>query len=187
MSERARELPDRIVTDLDELYLTEYSVYKTESFSLATQKLVNVNVLLTHLAFAALKAGLTEGRFCFFTQDVKLFADLIPAGKAGAAVVFYDFHSYPVTGGGDARLRGLTEWRVERAPETPYSDAKLYRTFSDGVNLPLLNEQFQITLRVESVKPARWIAQTIYNIGLKAIGVINNRLHPIPLFQTLCI
>ena len=144
-----RELPEKIVVDYDELYLTEYSVYKTESFSLATAKLVNVNVLLTHLAFSALKAGVRQGRFSFCAQKVRLYADIDPARKEGAAVIFYDFKSYPVTGDGDARLRGIVEWALERAPMTPYADNKLYRTFSDGVNLPLLNEEQQRIVRSE--------------------------------------
>ena len=148
-AEQARELPERVVVDYDELYLTEYSVYKTESFSLATAKLVNVNVLLTHLAFAALKAGISEGRFSFSSSDVKLYADFDPAGREGATVVYYDFKSYPVTGDGDTRLRGVREWRVERAPAAPYPRNKLYRTFSDRVNLPLLNEEQERIVRSE--------------------------------------
>jgi len=149
MPAEQREVPERIVVEYDELYLTEYSVYKTESFSLATAKLVNVNVLLTHLAFSALKAGLREGRFCFFTQDVKLYADFDPVGKEGATIVYYDFRSYPVTGDGDSRLRGIKEWRVEHAPASPYAKNKLYRTFSDKVNLPLLNDEQQRIVRTE--------------------------------------
>ena len=148
-AEQTRELPERVVVDYDELYLTEYSVYKTERFSLATMKLVNVNVLLTHLAFAALKAGISEGRFCFFKEDVKVYADFDPTAKEGATVVYYDFRSYPVTGEGDTRLRGVKEWRVERAPETPYDRNKLYRTFSDRVNLPLLNAEQERIVRSE--------------------------------------
>ena len=49
---------ERITVDYDTLFLTEYSVYKTESLSLATAKLAGVNLLLTHLAFSALAAGL---------------------------------------------------------------------------------------------------------------------------------
>ena len=140
-SENRREIPDRIVVSYDELYLTEYSVLKTEDFSLATSKLLNVNVLLTHLAFSALEAGVREGHFSFTAGDVTLFAHFIPTRKEGAAVIFYAFRSYPVTGEGDPRLRGLTEWKVEKALPAHYLGNKLYRTFSEGVNLPLLNEE----------------------------------------------
>ena len=136
-----RTFTDKIVVDYDEMYLTEYSVYKTEEFSLATNKLVNVNLVLTHLAFSALKAGIREGRFLFRSGDVALAADFLPERKEGAAVIFYDFLSYPVVGEGDGRLRGRTEWHAERTQGGAYPANKLYRTFSSEVNLPLLNEE----------------------------------------------
>ena len=136
-----KRVPDRIVVDYDEMYLTEYSVYKTEAFSLATNRLVNVNLLLTHLAFSALKEGIREGRFLFSAADVHITADFIPEGKDGAEVVFYAFRSYPIVGDGDDRLKGLFEWRVERAREEVYLANKLYRTYSNDINLPLLNEE----------------------------------------------
>ena len=140
---------EKIVVDHDELYLTEYSVYKTEDFSLATAKLANVNVLLTHLASSALRAGLREGHFSFYAEDVKLFAAFEPAFRDGAAVIFYAFRSYLVTHEGDPRLKGLDEWRVERTAASPYRDRKLYRTFSEEVNLPLLNEEQNAIVRAE--------------------------------------
>lgn len=141
MSE-AQRLPERVVVDFDDYYLTEYSVFKTESLSLATEKLVGVNLLLTHLAFAALAAGIREGAYCFSAEDVKFFARFSLTGDArtgGANVVFYDFRSYPVTASGDGRLRGLTEFRVERAAAPDVCYSKLYRTFSAETNLPLLD------------------------------------------------
>ena len=137
------KLPERVVVRYDDLYLTEYSVFKTESLSLATEKLTGVNLLLTHLAFAALSAGIREGAYCFSAEDVKFFAcfsSLTGARTGGASVIFYDFRSYPVTTGGDGRLKGLTEFRVERAIEPDIAFHKLYRTFSAEVNLPLLDE-----------------------------------------------
>jgi len=135
------ERTDKIVVRYDAMYLTEYSVYKTEDFTLATSKLSHVNVLLTHLAFAALAAGYRDGFFSFAAEDVKLFAHFDPVFKEGAAVVFYDFKSYPVTHGGDTRLVGLTEFKAEKVPAETYRGNKLYRTFSDGINLPLLNDE----------------------------------------------
>ena len=142
MSE-AQRLPERVVVDYNGYYLTEYSVFKTESLSLATEKLVGVNLLLTHLAFAALAAGIREGAYCFSAEDVKFFARFSLTGDArvgGANVIFYDFRSYPITSSGDGRLRGLTEFRVERAATPDVSYTKLYRTFSSETNLPLLDD-----------------------------------------------
>ena len=136
-------LPDRLVVRYDEWYLTEYSVYKTESLSVATEKLAGVNLLLTHLAFAALAAGVREGTYCFSAENVKFFACFSSSATArtqGASVVFYDFRSYPVTSSGDRRLKGLSEFRVEKAPQSDLSFTKLYRTFSAETNLPLLDE-----------------------------------------------
>ena len=136
-------IPERVVLDYDSIYLTEYSVYKTEALALSTRKLAGVNLLLTHLAFAALKAGIREGAYGFSAKDVKffaLFSSSPEAGRGGASVVFYDFKSYPVTTAGDMRLKGVVDFRVERAvaPTNPFT--KLYRTFSAEVNLPLLDD-----------------------------------------------
>lgn len=138
------KLPERIVVRFDDLYLTEYSVFKTESLALATEKLAGVNLLLTHLAFAALAAGIREGAYAFSAEGVKFFASFSRAQGArsgGASVVFYSFKSYPVTTAGDRRLKGLTEFRVERASTPDLSAVKIYRTFSAEVNLPLLDEK----------------------------------------------
>ena len=137
------KLPERIVIRYDDFYLTEYSVFKTEFLTLATDKLSGVNLLLTHLAFAALAAGIREGAYAFSAGDVKFFASFSSSATprtGGASVVFYDFKSYPVTAGGDSRLKGLSEFRVERALAPDLSFAKVYRTFSAEVNLPLLDE-----------------------------------------------
>lgn len=136
-------LPEKVVIHSDDLYLTEYSVFKTESLALATDKLSGVNLLLTHLAFAALAAGIREGGYAFSAEDVKFFAYFSLSASArtgGASVIFYDFRSYPVTTGGDRRLKGLTEFKVERASAPDLSAAKIYRTFSAEVNLPLLDK-----------------------------------------------
>ena len=143
-SMQAKKVPERISIDIGALYLTEYSVFKTESFSLSTAKLAGVNLLLTHLAYAALQAGMREGAYCFFAEDVKLFALFshnTPGRERGASVIFYDFRSYPVTSAGDGRLKGLTEFRVEPALAPEPHFGKLYRTFSSEVNLPLLDEE----------------------------------------------
>ena len=58
---------------------------------------------------------------------------------------------------------------------------------SNVVPFPSLYEQIQIAFRVESLKPAWGIAQTIYYIGLKAVGVIDNRLNTISLFKALSV
>jgi len=133
------------MVDLDESYLTEYSVCKTEEFSLATDKLAGVNLLITHLAFAALRCGIREGAFSFSAGEVRFFAEFFsadaPLKKLGAAVIFYGYRSYLATEAGDARLKGLTEFRVEKAVSPALSYGKLYRTFSAEVNLPLLNEE----------------------------------------------
>ena len=137
------KIPERVQIEYDSLYLTEYSVYKTEALALSLKKLVGVNLLLTHLAFAALKAGIRDGAYRFFAKDVvffALFSSVTPGKGKGASVVFYDFRSYPVTAAGDTRLKGLTEFRVEKTlPPVCHFD-KLYRTFSAEVNLPLLDE-----------------------------------------------
>ena len=138
----ATRLPDKVVIRSDDLYLTEYSVFKTESLALATDKLSGVNMLLTHLAFAALAAGIREGGYAFSAEDVKFFASFSLSASVrtgGASVIFYDFKSYPVTTGGDRRLKGLSEFKVERASAPDLSYAKIYRTFSAEVNLPLLD------------------------------------------------
>ena len=142
-SERDGRIPERVVIENDALYLTEYSVYKTESLALSTQKLAGVNLLLTHLAFAALKSGIREGAYVFSAESVKffaLFSRQTPMGRGGASVVFYDFRSYPILTAGDSRLKGLGEFRVERAMAPRLSFDKLYRTFSAEVNLPLLDD-----------------------------------------------
>ena len=142
MAEGAR-LPERIVVNYDDLYLTEYSVFKTESLSLATERLAGVNLLLTHLAFSALAAGIKEGAYAFSAENVKFFAcfsQKATAKTGGASVVFYAFKSYPVTAAPDRRLMGLSEFRVERALPPDAQFGKLYRTFSADVNLPLLDE-----------------------------------------------
>lgn len=134
---------ERITVDYDTLFLTEYSVYKTEAFSLATAKLSGVNLLLTHLAFSALSAGIREGAYCFSAEDTRLFAlftDLMPGRREGASVVFYEFRSYPVTTAGDGRLKGLSEFRVEKTLSPDGVFGKLYRTFSAEMNLPLLDD-----------------------------------------------
>ena len=136
-------MPEKVVVRYDDFYLTEYSVFKTESLSLATEKLTGVNLLLTHLAFAALSAGIREGAYVFSAEDVKFFACFSLSGKGrtgGASVIYYDFRSYPVTATGDRRLKGLSEFRVERAPHPDLAFTKLYRTFSAETNLPLLDE-----------------------------------------------
>ena len=136
-------LPEKVVIRMDDLYLTEYSVFKTESLALATDKLSGVNLLLTHLAFAALAAGIREGGYAFSAENVKFFASFSLSASArtgGAGVIFYDFKSYPVTTSGDRRLKGLTEFKVERASAPDLSGAKIYRTFSAEVNLPLLDK-----------------------------------------------
>ena len=141
--QEGNKLPERIVVRFDDLYLTEYSVFKTESLALATEKLSGVNLLLTHLAFAALAAGIREGAYAFSAEDVKFFASFSRAHSlraGGASVVFYAFKSYPVTTSGDRRLKGLSEFRVEKAPVPDLVGLKMYRTFSSEVNLPLLDK-----------------------------------------------
>ena len=137
------KIPERVTIEYDTLYLTEYSVYKTEDLALSAKKLDGLNLLLTHLAFAALKAGVREGAYRFSAKDVKffaLFSTLTPGKGKGASVVFYDFKSYPVTAAGDNRLKGLFEFRVEKTAMPVCRFDKLYRTFSSEVNLPLLDE-----------------------------------------------
>ena len=154
MAESGREgrTTERVKVDFDSLYLTEYSVYKTESFALSTRKLAGVNALLTHLAFSALKAGIREGAYSFSAEDVKffaLFSPVTPMRKEGASVIFYEFRSYPVTTSGDGRLRGLSEFRVEKALSPEPCFGKLYRTFSAEINLPLLDEKQKEILGIE--------------------------------------
>ena len=137
-------LPERVVIRYDDFYLTEYSVFKTEGFSLATEKLSGTNLFLTHLAFSALEEGIRDGDYAFSAESVKLFARFSPSeqgGTRGASVVFYDFRSYPVTSSGDRRLLSISEVRVERAASPTSSFRKLYRTFSAEVSLPLLDDK----------------------------------------------
>ena len=143
-------IPDRVSLDYGALYLTEYSVCKTESLALSTAKLAGVNALLTHLAFAALKAGIREGAYRFTAENVTFFALFSPEGATrGASVVFYDFKSYPVTTAGDPRLKGLSEFRVERSVSPVPLFGKLYRTFGEETAHPILDEKQSAIVRVE--------------------------------------
>ena len=147
----AGKIPERVTVHYDELYLTEYSVFKTETLALATVKLSGVNTLLTHLAFALLKAGVREGAYRLTAEDVTFFALFSPETphRGGASVIFYDFRSYPVTTGGDPRLKGLSEFRLEKtiAPDSRFG--KLYRTFGEETALPLLDEAQSAIVRTE--------------------------------------
>ena len=89
------ESKERTLLRLGKWYLTEYSVFKTEEFSLATKRLSSVNETLTLLAFAALKQGFREGCYVFHGGKVSLYARLFPSfrGSRGSAVVFYKFAS----------------------------------------------------------------------------------------------
>ncbi|MBO4472453.1 MAG: hypothetical protein J5765_01455 [Clostridia bacterium] len=143
-------IPDRVTLDYGSLYLTEYSVCKTEALTLSTMKLAGVNALLTHLAFAALKAGIAEGAYRFTAENVTFFALFSPEGTArGASVVFYDFKSYPVTSAGDPRLKGLSEFRVERTASPELRLSKLYRVFGSESAHPILDEKQSAIVRME--------------------------------------
>ena len=50
-------------------------------------------------------------------------------------------------------------------------------------SVSLLNKQLQVVLCMESIQPSWWVAQAINYIGLKTIGVVDNRLYPISLFK----
>ena len=146
----AGRLPDRLVVDYGSLYLTEYSVCMTESVALSTAKLAGVNPLLTHLAFAALKEGIREGAYRFSAENVTFFALFSPNDPVrGASVVFYDFRSYPVTTAGDPRLKGLAEFRTERAPVPMVRFDKLYGTFGAETAHPILDEKQRAIVRIE--------------------------------------
>lgn len=143
-------IPDRVSLDYGALYLTEYSVCKTESLALSTAKLAGVNALLTHLAFAALKAGIREGAYRFTAENVTFFALFSPDDAVrGASVVFYEFRSYPVTTSGDPRLKGLSEFRVEKASAPSVRFDKLYGTFGAETAHPILDERQSAIVRVE--------------------------------------
>ena len=64
-------------------------------------------------------------------------------------------------------------------------DAVLHAKVGDVVPLSFLYEQFQVALGVESIEPTGRIAQTVDYIGLKAIGIVNDRSHPISLFEAV--
>ncbi|MCR4726292.1 MAG: hypothetical protein K5753_03635 [Clostridia bacterium] len=147
----AAESKERTLLRLGKWYLTEYSVFKTEEFSLATKRLSSVNETLTLLAFAALKQGLREGCFVFHGGKVSLYARLFPSfrGSRGSAVVFYKFASYPVTAAHDPRLKNLTEFYAERIPVCSFPTEKLYRVFALESDLPLPDERQRALLSIE--------------------------------------
>ena len=64
-------------------------------------------------------------------------------------------------------------------------DAVLHAEVGNVVPFSFLYEQFQVALGVESVESTRRITQTINDMGLKAVGVVNNRSHPISLFKAV--
>ncbi len=142
---------EKTVLRLGEWYLTEYSVYKTEEFSLATKRLTHVNETLTLLAFAALKKGFREGSYVFYQGKVSLYARLYPSfrGSLGAAVVFYRFASYPVTASGDRRLENLSEFHAESIPACSFPSEKVYRVFALETDLPLPDERQRALLDIE--------------------------------------
>ena len=69
----------------------------------------------------------------------------------------------------------------------PVSNAVLDAKVAYIVSFSLLNEQFQVALCVESVQPSWWVAQAIYDIGLKTVGVVDDRSCTVFLFQAICV
>ena len=65
------------------------------------------------------------------------------------------------------------------------SDAVLHAEVGNIVSFSFLYEQFQVALGVESVESTRWITQTINDIGLKAVGIVDDRSHSISLFKAI--
>ncbi len=147
----ASDFFEKTVLRLGEIYLTEYSVFKTEKFSLATSRLSGVNETLTALSFAALKKGFREGTFAFSSGKTKLIARFYPSfsRSGGAAIVFYRFLSYPVTASDDPRLKLVSEFQAERIANESIETDKLYRAFSPRFDLPLPDENQRALFSIE--------------------------------------
>ena len=64
-------------------------------------------------------------------------------------------------------------------------DAVLHAEVGDVVPFSFLYEQFQVGLGVESIEATGRIAQSVNDIGLKAIGIVDDRLHPISFLEAL--
>ena len=65
------------------------------------------------------------------------------------------------------------------------SDAVLHAEVGNVVSFSFLYEQFQIALGVESEQFAGRVAQPVNDVGLKAVGVVYNRSHPISLLKSI--
>ena len=64
-------------------------------------------------------------------------------------------------------------------------DAVLHAEVVDVVPFTFLDHQFQVALGMESVQPTWRIAQSVYDIGLKAIGVVDDRSSPVTSLQAV--
>ena len=64
-------------------------------------------------------------------------------------------------------------------------DTVLHAEIIDIASLPFLYQQLQVAFGMEGIQSARWVAQTINDVGLETIGVVDDRSCAIPLFQAI--